>query len=92
MSTEHEIMTVKQAADLTQLSRKKIYELVAQGNIPRLKTGRAIRIFRPDLIEALRDIQKAKTGYAASYRNRASSRKSNSSQVYDQIIKEVSEA
>lgn len=45
------ILTVSQAAEMLQLERHTIYELVRQGKIPAFRAGRVIRLSRDGLLE-----------------------------------------
>lgn len=46
MSSDHLLLTVPEAAQLLQISRTLAYELVARGELPAVRLGRAIRIPR----------------------------------------------
>ena len=52
------LLTIKQVAEWLQLSRSRIYELLADGSLPSVTIGRARRIPRRALIElASRDLR-----------------------------------
>ncbi len=46
MSNDHLVLTVPEAARLLRISRSLAYELVARGELPAIRLGRAIRIRR----------------------------------------------
>jgi excisionase family DNA binding protein len=45
------ILTVAQAAKMTQLDQHTVYELIRQGKIPAFKAGRVLRISRDKLLD-----------------------------------------
>ncbi len=51
----HEVLTVPEAACLLRIARSRAYELVDKGEIPSVRIGRSIRIFRHELIPLLKE-------------------------------------
>ncbi len=51
------ILTVAQAAKMTQLDQHTVYELIRQGKIPAFKAGRVLRINRDKLLELIAEGQ-----------------------------------
>ena len=54
---DREVLTVADAAQWMQISKNKVYDLVARGELPCFRVGRVIRIFRDELIACLRRLQ-----------------------------------
>ncbi|WP_182379838.1 helix-turn-helix domain-containing protein [Nocardioides sp. WS12] len=53
MNTEHEILTVAEAADYLRVNPRTVLTLISTGKIPALKVGRQYRIRLSDLQAAL---------------------------------------
>ena len=51
---DREVLTVSEAAEWLQISKNKVYELVNRGELPSFRIGRAIRIFKDELVDFLR--------------------------------------
>ena len=48
------VMTVIEVAEFLRIGRTTAYELVRTGEIPSVKVGRQIRVFREDLLDYVR--------------------------------------
>ncbi len=48
--TQHQRLTVREAASELGLPVRSVYALMAQGHLPHLRHGKAIRIRREDLV------------------------------------------
>ncbi len=53
-SIKREWLTYKEAAELVGLSRKKLWELIAAGEVEAAKAGKAVRINRRSLEDYMR--------------------------------------
>lgn len=58
---DREVLTVAEAAEWLQISKNKLYELIARGELPCFRVGRAIRIFKDELIAFLRRLQRGQS-------------------------------
>ena len=54
MNDDTQLLTVPETARLLRISRNLAYELVARGELPSVRLGRAIRIPRDELRAAIR--------------------------------------
>jgi len=59
ISTDHELLTVAEAAERLRVTTRFIHMLIADGTLPALRLGRrAIRLRRGDVDELLRPIDR----------------------------------
>ena len=48
------VMTVAEVAEFLRIGKTTAYELIKEGDIPSMKVGRQVRIFRDDLMAYVR--------------------------------------
>ena len=56
------VMTVDQVADYLQVSKRKVYDMAAAGDIPAAKVGDQWRFFRPEIDRWLVGLSRANVG------------------------------
>jgi excisionase family DNA binding protein len=60
--TEPQVMTVDQVAEYLQVSKRKVYDLAAAGDIPAAKVGDQWRFYRPEIDRWLTSLSRANVG------------------------------
>jgi excisionase family DNA binding protein len=54
-TSEHELLTIPEAADLLRVGRSTVYAMIGAGQLPRLKIRKAVRVRRDDVERIARE-------------------------------------